>query len=81
MIDEIVPPFYVTLKTIDCMLYHCMLDFGASYNLMLKTMMDHLNVDITRSYHDLNTFDSKRVPCLGLIKDLVVTLAQIPVKA
>ena len=81
MIDEIVPPFYVTLKTNDSMLYNCMLDSGASHNLMPKTIMDHLNIDITRSYHDLYTFDSKRVPCLGLIKDLVVTLAQIPVKS
>ena len=80
MIDEIVPPFYVTLKTNESMLYNCMLDSKESHNLMPKTIMDHLNLDITRSYHDLYTFDSKRVPCLGLIKDLVVTLAQIPVK-
>lgn len=63
------------------MLYNCMLDSGASHNLMRKSIMDHLKLDITRSYHDLYTFDSKRVPCLGLIKDLVVTLAQIPVKS
>ena len=81
MIDEIVPPFYVTLKTNDSMLYNCMLDSGASHNLMPKTIMDHFKLDITRSYHDLYTFDSKRVPCLGLIKNLVVTLAQIPVKS
>ena len=58
-----------------------MLDSGASHNLMPKNIMDHLKLDITRSYHDLYTFDSKRMPCLGLIKDLVVTLAQIPVKS
>jgi len=81
MIDEIVPPFYVTLKKNDSMLYNCMLDSGASHNLMPKTMMDHFKFDITRSYHDLYTFGSKRVPCLGLIKDLVVTLAQIPMKS
>ena len=57
-----------------------MLDSGASHNLMPKIIMEHLNLDITRSYHDLYSFDSKRVPCLALIKDLVVTLAQIPVK-
>lgn len=80
MMDEIVPPFYVTLKTNDSMLYNCMLDSGASHNLFPKKIMDHLNIDITRSYHDLYPFDSKRVPSLGLIKDIVVTLAQIPVK-
>ena len=81
MIDEIVPPFYVTLKKNDSMLYNCMLDSGASHNLMPKSIMDLLKLDITKSYHDPYTFDSKRVPCLGLIKDLVVTLAQIPVKS
>ena len=35
----------------------------------------------SRSYHELYTFDSKKVPCLRLIKDLVVTLAQISVKS
>jgi len=81
MIDEIVPPFYVTPKTNDSMLYNCMLDSGASHNLMPKYIMDDLKLDITRSYHDLYTFDSERVPYLGLIKDLVVTLAQTPVKS
>ena len=80
-IDDIVPHFYVTLKACDSLLYSCMLDSGASHNLMLKVIMDQLNLEITWSYHDLYTFDSKRVPCLGLIKDLVVTLAQLHVKS
>ena len=81
MIDEIVPPLYVTLKTNDSMLYNCMLESRASHKIMPKTIMDHSKLDITSSYHDLYLFDSKRVPYLGLIKDLVVTLAQIPVKS
>ena len=81
MIDEIVPPFYVTLKAYDFLLYNCMLDFGASHNLMPKVIMDQLQLQVTRSYHDLYTFDSKKLPCLGLIKDLVVTLAQMPIKS
>ena len=72
-----VPPFYVSLNIHDKILHNALLDSGASHNLMPKTIRDHLNLDITRSYHDLYTFDSKRVPFLGLIKDLVVTLAQI----
>ena len=43
--------------------------------------MDQLQLQVTHSYHDLQTFDSKKVPCSSLIKDLVVTLAQIPVKS
>lgn len=56
-------------------------DSGASHNLMPKSIMDQLKLDITRFYHDLYTFDSKRIYCLGLIKDLVVALAQILVKS
>ena len=58
-----------------------MLDSGASHNLMPKVIMDQLQLQVTCSYHDLYTFESKKVPCLGLIKDLVVTLAQITVKS
>lgn len=81
MINENVPPFYVTLKIHVFLLYNFMLDSGASHNLMPKVIMDQLQLEITRTYHDLYTFDSKKVPCLGLIKDLVVTLAQIPIKS
>lgn len=81
MIDEIVPPFYVTLKAHDFLLYNYMLDYGASHNLMSKVIMDQLQLQVTRSYHDIYTFYSKKVPCLGLIKDIVVNLAQIPVKS
>ena len=45
--------------------------------------MDHgkAGVKVTRPYKDLFSFDSNQVKCLGLIKDLVVSLAQIPSKS
>jgi hypothetical protein len=58
-----------------------MLDSGASHNLMPKSVMEHLGLKITRPYHDLYSFDSRKVRCEGMIKDLVVTLAQLPVKS
>jgi len=42
--------------------------------------MDKLVMDITQQYHDLYSFDSSRVRCIGLIKDLVVSLDQLPMK-
>ena len=54
---------------------------GASHNLMPKTIMETLNLDITRPYKDLFSFDSSKVKCLGLIKDLCVTLVQYPGKS
>jgi len=47
---------------------------------MPKAIMEKLGLDITHKYHDLFSFDSGRVRCIGLIKDLVVTLDQIPTK-
>src|ERR1700759_2273712 len=52
-------------------------DSGASHNLMPKIVMEKLGLDITRPYKDLYSFDSSKVRCLGLIKYLCVTLAQI----
>lgn len=40
MVDGSVPPFYVTLKVKDFLLYDYMLDFGASHNLTPKFVMD-----------------------------------------
>jgi hypothetical protein len=58
-----------------------MLDSGASHNLMPKAIMEKLGLEVTRPYRDLYSFDSRKVKCLGMIKDLVVNLAQIPVKS
>jgi hypothetical protein len=77
---EDIPPFYVSLKIHDMKLHNAMLDSGASHNLMPKVIMDELGLDVTRPYKDLFSFDSRKVKCLGLIKDLVVSLAQIPAK-
>jgi len=69
-----VPPFYVSMDIHEKTLHNCLLDSGASHNLMPKIMMDELGLDINKPHHDLYTFDSKRVKCLGVIKVLVVTL-------
>jgi hypothetical protein len=76
-----VAPFYITLTVHDHLLHNCMLDSGASHNLMPKVIMQKLGLEVTRPYRDLYTFDSRKVKCLGMIKDLVVNLAQIPVKS
>jgi len=78
--DSNVPPFYISLRLHDFMLHNAMFDSGAYNNLMPKAIMDKLGLDITRQYHDLYSFDSSRVRCIGLIKDLVVSLDQLPMK-
>jgi len=75
-----VPPFYISLHVHDRILHNAMFDSGASHNLMPKAVMEKLNLDITRPYKDLYSFDSSQVKCLGLIKDLCVSLVQYPNK-
>jgi hypothetical protein len=75
-----VPPFYVSLKIHDMTLHNGMLDSGASHSLIPKVVMDQLGLDITRPNKDVFSFDSRKVKCLGLIRYLVVSLSQIPVK-
>ena len=48
---------------------------------MPKGVMEELDLEITKDYKDLYTFDSKQVKCVGLIKDLVVSLTQLPMKS
>jgi len=43
--------------------------------------MEELCVDITRPYHDLFSFDSRKVKCLGLIKDSAISITQLPMKS
>jgi len=78
--DSDVAPFYISLKVHDYVLHNAMFDSGASHNLTPKAIMEKLGLDITIKYHDLYSFDSGRVRCNSLIKDLVVSLDQIPAK-
>ena len=78
--SEDASPFYINLTIHDMFLHNAMFDSGASHNLMPKTIMKCLGLDITRPYKDLYSFDSREVKCLGLTKNLVVSLHQITEK-
>ena len=78
--DGDVPPFYISLSIHEMILYNAMLDSGTSHNLMPKAIMESLGLDITRPYSELYSFDSRKVKFLGPIKDLVITLTQLPAK-
>ena len=78
--DESFPPFYISLNIHDKTLHNCLLDSGASHNLMPKVVMNELGLDITKTYHNLFSFDSRKVKCLRLIKDLAVNLTQASMK-
>jgi ribonuclease HI len=79
--DDSSPPFYTSLNIHDKVLHNCLMDSGASHNLMPKIVMEELGLEVTRTYHDLYSFNSRRVQCLGFIKDLAVSLFQLPMKS
>jgi len=78
--DSDVRLFYINLRLHDFVLHNSMFNSRTSHNLMPKAIMDKFGLDITWQYHDLYSFDSSRVRCIGLIKDLVVSLDQLPMK-
>ena len=78
--DDEVTPFYVILNIHNVVLHNSMLYSATSHNLMPRRIMDQLGLDMTRPYKDILSFDSNKFKCLGLIKYLVISLAQIPAK-
>ena len=80
MDDEEALPFYLSSNVHDMIVHNAMIDFGASHNLMPKGVVESMGLEVTRLYKDLYYFDSRKVKCLELIKDMVVTLEKIPSK-
>jgi hypothetical protein len=78
--NGIVASFYINLNIHDLILHNAMLDLGSSHNLMPKAVMEKLGLEVTRPYKDLHSFESSKVKCIGLIKYLCFTLAQISTK-
>jgi hypothetical protein len=59
--DDSSPPFYTSLNIHDKVLHNYLMDLGASHNLMPKTVMDELRLEITKAYNELYSFDSRKV--------------------
>ena len=74
MDDDEVPPFYLSLNVHDMIVHNAMLYSGVSHNLMLKGVVEILGLEVTRPYKYLYSFESRKVKCIGLIKDMVLTL-------
>jgi hypothetical protein len=60
------------------MLHNCMLDSGASTNVMSLTVMNCLGLNTSKPYKNICTMDSREVKVCGLIKYIQVSLAVYP---
>jgi hypothetical protein len=68
-------PFFITLVVNDLLLHNCILDSGASANVMSLKVMNQSGLKITRPYKNVCEIDSKAIQVCGVIKDLKVHLA------
>ena len=66
-VDSLTPPFYISLLIHDFILHNCVLDSGVSHNLMPLSVMKQLNLQVTKPYIDLYSFDLNKVKCLSVI--------------
>jgi hypothetical protein len=78
--DDSSPPLYTSLNIHDKVLHNFLMDSRESHNLMPKSVMDEIGLEVKKPYHGLYSFDSRKVKCLRVIKDLVFSLFQLPMK-
>ena len=72
------PPFFISLHINDLMLHNCMLDPGASTNVMPLKVMNQLGLRINKPYRRVCGIDSRKIEAYGLIQDLRVHFVQHP---
>jgi hypothetical protein len=72
------PPFYLSLGMNGLRLNNCMLDSGASTNVMSLKVMEQLGLKMTRPYGNVCGIDSKRVKVYGLCENVEVFLIDFP---
>jgi hypothetical protein len=72
------PPFYLSLGMDNLVLQNCMLDSGASTNVMSLKVMKQLGLKTTRPYGNVCGIDSKKVKVYGLIEDAEFYLVDFP---
>ena len=72
------PPFYISLIANDKLLHNCMLDSGASSNIVTKKVMEKMGLKITRPYQNVCVMDSREIDVVGIILNFPVKLAAYP---
>jgi hypothetical protein len=72
------PPFYLSLGMNNLILQNCMLDSGASTNVMSLKVMKQLGLKTTRPYGNVFGIDSKKVKVYGLIEYAEFYLVDFP---
>lgn len=67
-----VDPFFSTFIIKERLLHNCMFISEASYNVMPLEVINEVDIKVIATYGKCNTMDSREVPVVGCVKDLVV---------
>ena len=62
-------PFYISLYINGCKLSNCIIDLGASDNVMPFSIAKYLGLNLTKVHGRCYSMDAKQVPLLRKIKD------------
>jgi hypothetical protein len=76
-----VPPFYISLENHDFTLHNCLIDSGATNNIMPLSIMEALGLECTKYYEtreSIYAIDSRKVPAYGEIKDFCAWISSTP---
>jgi hypothetical protein len=77
-----VPPFYITIENHDVVLHNCLVDSGATNNIMPLSVMEALGMGCTKYYEtgeSIYAIDSRKVPTYGEIKYLCAWITAAPI--
>jgi hypothetical protein len=70
------PPFFMTLEMNGKNLNNCMLDTGASANMMSLKVMRQVGLKVTRPYINVCGFESKSIPTHEVVENVEVFLKE-----
>jgi hypothetical protein len=76
-----VPPFYISIENHDFTLHNCLVDSGATNNIMPLSVMEALGMGCTKYYEtgeSIYAIDSRKVPTYGEIKYLCAWISATP---
>jgi hypothetical protein len=72
------PPFFVSLGMSSLWINNCMLDYGASENVIPLKVMKQFSLKVTRPYKNVCDIDLKTIKVYGIIKCIEVYLIAYP---
>ena len=76
-----ISPFYISIENHDVALHNCLVDIGATNNIMPLAVMEALGMNCTKYYESgksIYAIDSRQVPAYIEIKEFYVGITTAP---